>query len=214
MNSPIFNKEYRFLFVGGTCGSFVKTIFAAYLHELDESCNMPTLSVSKTGDCHETRALIRHYHSLEYLDLTKKIVVIDFDEDDVPSIIKMVFHKVLIEQISDDPEFLDHRWGESGRRLFGQYRDNHEMLLQQFLNNSYYLANLKDWKAQINSINPVLTIKFKDIMFGNLNEIITEFFKVSSLPEVDEFIKTYRHANQEYLTYDYPFTVEKLDWNG
>ena len=87
------------------------------------------------------------------------------------------------------------------------------MLLQQFLNNPYYLI-LEDWQAQINSINPVLTIKFKDIMLGNLNEIIAAFFKVSSLPEVDEFIKTYRHANQEYLTYDYPSTVEKLDWNG
>jgi hypothetical protein len=196
------NNEYIFFFVGGTCGSFVKTIFATYLHELDKSCKMPTLSVNETtGDCHNTRARIRHYHYLEHLDLTKKIVVIDFDEDDVPSIIKMHFHKVLIEQISDDPEFLDHRWGESGRRLFGQYRDNHEMLLQQFLNNPYYLI-YEDWQAQINSINPVLTIKFKDIMLGNLNKIIAAFFKVSSLPEVDEFIKTYRQANQEYLTYE------------
>ena len=202
MNTPIMNNEYIFFFVGGTCGSFVKTIFATYLHELDKSSKMPTLSVTEsTGDCHETRAWIRHYHYLEDLDLTKKIVVIDFDEDDVPSIVKMHFYKVVVEQLSDDPEFLDHRWGESGRQLFGQYRDDHQILLQQFLNNPYYLI-FEDWQAQINSINPVLTIKFKDIMLGNLNEIIAEFFKVSSLPEVDEFIETYRQANQEYLTYE------------
>ena len=202
MNSPIMNNEYIFFFVGGTCGSFVETIFATDLHELDKSSKMPTLTVTtSTGDCHKTRAWIRHYHYIEQLDLTKKIVVIDFDEDDVPSIIEMHFHKVVIQQISDDPEFLDHMWGESGRRLFGPYRDNHEMLKQQFLNNPYYLI-FEDWKAQINSINPVLTIKFKDIMFGNLNEIIANFFKVSSLQEVDEFIKTYRQANQEYLSYE------------
>ena len=201
MSSPN-NNKYIFFFVGGTCGSFVKTIFATYLHELDKSCKMPTLSVNETtGDCHNTRAWIRHYHYLEHLDLTKKIVVIDFDEDDVPSIVKMVFHKVIIGQISDDPEFLNHKWGEWGRQCFGQYRDDHKMLLQQFLNNPFYLI-FEDWQAQINSINPVLTIKFKDIMLGNLNEIIAEFFKVSTLPEVDEFIETYRQANQEYLTYE------------
>jgi hypothetical protein len=37
-------------------------------------------------------------------------------------------------------------------------------------------------------------------MFGDLNLIIANFFKVSPLQEVDEFIKIYRQANQEYLT--------------
>ena len=150
MKSPIMNNEYYpdymsnneyiFFFVGGTCGSFVKTIFTQYLYKLGKSSKMPTLTVTtSTGDCHWTQSAIRHYHYIEQLDLNKKIVVIDFDEDDIPSIIKMHFHKVVIQQISDDPEFLDNMWGEWGRRLFSPYRDNHKMLLQQFLNNPYYL---------------------------------------------------------------------------
>ena len=203
------NNEYIFFFVGGTCGSFVKTIFAQYLYKLNKSFKMPTLTVNMlTGNCHGTQTVIKHYHYIEQLDLTKKIVVIDFDENDVPSIIEMAFHKVVKHQISTDPEFLDNTWG------LGSYRDNHKMLKQQFLNNPRYLI-FEDWKAQINSINSVLTIKFKDIMFGDLNLIIANFFKVSPLQEVDEFIKIYRQTNQQYLTSDYkeanyPFTVEKL----
>ena len=194
------NNEYVFFFVGGTCGSFVKTIFAQYLYKLDKSFKMPTLTVNMlTGDCHETQAAIYHYHYIEQLDLTKKIVVIDFDEDDVPSIIEMAFHKVVTQQIAGDPEFLDNMWGECARQLFIPYINDHKMLKQQFLNNPHYLI-FEDWKAQLNSIPSILTIKFKDIMFGDLNLIIANFFKVSPSQEVDEFIKIYRQANQKYLT--------------
>jgi hypothetical protein len=95
---------------------------------------MPTLTVNMlTGDCHGTQATIAHYHYIEQLDLTKKIVVIDFDEDDIPSIIEMAFRKVVTQQISDDPEFLDNMWGECARRLFIPYLNDHKMLKQQFL---------------------------------------------------------------------------------
>ena len=52
---------------------------------------------------------------------------------------------------------------------------------------------------QLEKITPVLTIKFKDILYGNLNEIIANFLGVSQLPEVDQYIDEYRAINKKYI---------------
>jgi hypothetical protein len=186
--------EYVFFFVGGTGGSFVKLIFYYYLTLENQYHNTIKLIVDPiNGNCHN--CYIRHEHWINQLDTTKKIVVIDFDNDDKTTISKMAFWKVVTQQIARDPTVLKTNW--NGDLAHIDPADTN-LLEQCFIKNPNYLI-FPDWKDQIKTLTPVLVITFKDIMFGDLNKIIANFFNTSQLPKVDKFIKEYRAVNKKYI---------------
>lgn len=198
MDESQMNDDYVFCFVGGSSGSFAKAIFFYYFHYIKRKSKTKFFEIDNTGHCNFTTQTFTfaHGHYVDNLDLSKKLVLIDFDEDDKPLIVKMAFHKVVKKQIADDPNFLTTQWNNP---LFESCRHDTKLLEQIFIDNPGYLI-FEDWKDQIKNLNPVLTIKFKDIMFGNLNSIIANFFNVAPMPEVDKFIEQYRAINQQYIT--------------
>jgi hypothetical protein len=188
--------EYVFFFIGGTGGSFVKLIFYYYLTLENQCHNTIKLTVDPiSGDCHNN--YIPHQHRLNRLDTTKKIIVIDFDNDDKPTISRMAFWKVVVKQIAKDPTVLKTNW--NGDLAHIDPADTN-LLEQCFIKNPNYLI-FSDWKDQIKTLTPVLVITFKDILFGDLNKIIANFFHTPQLPEVDKFIKEYRVANKKYIDF-------------
>lgn len=182
--------DYQFFFVGGTCGSLVKHIFYNYLHSYTPLTINPV-----TGDCHKNAGnnSLKHVHWIEQIDATKKIILIDFDDDDKKTIIRMAFHKVVLLQISSDSTILKTRWG------INVDPSNLEQLEKTFIQNPNFLI-FPDWKQQVELITPALTIRFKDILFGDINGIISEFLQIGRLPEVDQFVEQYRNINQKYIT--------------
>lgn len=185
--------DYTFFFVGGTCGSFVKLIFAYYLTLSSQSKPVTLFVDPATGDCHNN--YISHTHWLDQVDITKKIIVIDFDEDDKISIIKMAFWKVWIKNISSDSDILKKLWDG----ILSHVDPANAVLLEQtFIQNSSYLI-FSDWQDQIKTLSPALIIKFKDIISGNLNKIIADFLQAPQLTEVDTFINEYRNINKKYI---------------
>jgi hypothetical protein len=184
--------NYQFFFVGGTCGSFVKGIFYTYLHSVGYYKHLPPLRINPvTGDCHNNN--LQHVHWIEQLNPTKKIILIDFDDDDKTTIIRMAFHKVVLANISSDPTILKTQWGISIDP------NNLEQLEKTFIQNPNFLI-FPDWKQQIKLITPALTIRFNNILFGDINGIISNFLQIDRLPGVDHFVEQYRKINQKYIT--------------
>ncbi len=64
------SEKYQFFFVGGTCGSFVQSIFYFYLYKKNKRTLNNLLVNPVTGDCH-TNDLPIHFHFYHELDLTK-----------------------------------------------------------------------------------------------------------------------------------------------
>jgi hypothetical protein len=182
--------EYEFFFVGGSCGSFVKSIFAYY-------GNYPLGKLYKinpiTGDCHNPS--MPHHHVIADLDPTKKLILIDFDDDDIPIILRMSFYKAMWPQICKDPNLINVYCGGSVSHIDPT---DFETLKNTVLRDPNYLI-FPDWREKVKKVNPVLTIKFKDIMFGNLNQMIASFFHSTTLPEVDDLINEYREINKKYI---------------
>ena len=194
------NKEashYQFFFVGGSGGSFAKVIFFYYLAKLQKYSGPVFFKINPDlGDCH-INTVGGHYHYIKDLDLSKEIVLIDFDDDDIPYITKMAFYKVLkATQLQKDPEFLKREWPH----LFSTVDSTDYDTIEKILLDNPECLIFSDWKDQLLTLTPILVIKFKDIMFGELNEIIANFFQTSKLSEVDKFIEEYRAANKKYLT--------------
>jgi len=190
--------DFLFYFVGGTCGSFVKRIFTYYL---DVSCGHPPgqlLLDTKLGHCHGYYQ-IQHYHWPQQcacdrqLNPMKKLVIIDFDEDDKPNIIRMAVSKIIRFQIQEDSNFLVNRWGS----VFEGTTDLNE-IEKFFINNPDFLI-FPEWKNNLSSLNPALTITYKDIMFGDLNTKIAKFFEITPREEIASFINEYRNCNAKYI---------------
>ena len=180
-----------FYFVGGTCGSFTKRIFAYYLAICCGHTPKQLLLNTELGHCHGPHQ-IHHCHWLPPGPKVK-LVVIDFDEDDKSSIIRMAVSKVIRFQIQEDPEFLVRRWGP----VFVGKTDLNE-IEKIFINNPDFLI-FPEWKNNLSSLNPVLTITYKDIMFGDLNTKIAEFFGITPRQEIASFIDKYRNCNRKYI---------------
>ena len=195
--------EYVFLFLGGTGGSFVKGIFNYYLHILFPSKYRPIrFNINPiTGDCHDINFdyKISHYHEINELVITKKIILIDFDDDDKKTIAKMVFYKVFWPQVCQDPNTIK-TWANGS--LSHMDLLDFDLLKKILIENQDYIGLDPQWKnRQLTAITPVLTIKFKDIFFGNVNQIIANFFQTTQLPEVDTFINEYRTINKKYIDF-------------
>lgn len=188
--------EYVFLFVGGTCGSFVKTLFFYYLYWTGKYKNPVQFKIDPDmGHCHSNN-LAKHYHSVyDILDKNKKVIAITFDQDDQQAIIKVVVHKVWKHNLKTAPELLSQNWDGAFAHID---TSNIKQLETEFLKQSHLLIT-PDWDRQVNKINPTLKIRFKDIMFGNLNQLLADFFETNPLPEVDKFIYEYRTINKKYI---------------
>jgi len=191
------DKRYQFFFVGGSCGSFVQTIFYYYLHALSLHPIQVILRVNPTtGDCHQNfREIGRHYHHIKELDPTKKLILIDFDDDDKPTIAKMVFHKRTWKLICKDPKNLTK---VANGQLSHLDPTDFNLLRKTITENPFYVI-WPEWRDIVALLTPELTIKFKDILFGELNQQIADYFKVLPMPEVDEFIEKYRIINKKYI---------------
>lgn len=187
--------QFIFYFVGGTSGSFVKSIFYYYLYKMNLHDKKITLLIDPiTGNCHSNGAP-RHYHNLNEIDRSKQIIAIDFDDDDFEIIIKMVLNKVMFDTIAKNPNLLQTNWD-------GHLSDidpyNRQMLEKAFIENPHLLI-FQEWKANLKEINPVLVLSFKEILFGDVNKKIIEFLGTNSLPEVEEFVAKYKKINSKYI---------------
>ena len=185
--------NYQFLFAGGSCGSFVKNIFAYYLFEPKIKIDLSVNPIS--GDAHGGNNPIEHHHYVESLDAHRPVIAIDFDDDDRATIVKMVFHKNTYNEILTKPEILKVNW-------FGKLQniDPHDVksLEQVFLDDPGLLV-FQDWTDSLEMVKPVLIITFKQVLFGELHKIITDFLHATPVPEIDEYIKNYREINKKYL---------------
>ena len=187
--------NYVFFFVGGSCGSFVKCIFYYYLYKLKRYDKPVYFKIDPiTGHCHENN-VPQHYHWINDLDQTKKLILIDFDQDDKSTIAKMAFYKHFKFSIYKNPDILNQNW-------YGKLSNidplDIELLEKTFVQNPNYLIFL-NWRNQVKKLNPVLVIKFKDILYGQLNEIIANYLQTVPLPEVENYIKEYRAINKKYI---------------
>jgi hypothetical protein len=107
----------------------------------------------------------------------------------------MAYHKVVKQQIMQDPTSHHSLWGN----FFPDFVQIDYALLEKiFVDNPDSLI-MRNWNDSIKKINPCLTIKFKDIYFGKLNQLIADYFQTALLPEVDDFIIEYRQVNQKYF---------------
>ena len=187
--------DYLFFFVAGSSGSFVKTIFYYYLYKLKQYNNPVIFKINPvTGDYH-SNTLPAHCHYFDQIDHNKKIIIVDFDENDKSAIIKMVFHKHFKFEIYKNPGLLIQNWDG---KLAHIDPVNQDLLEEAFTQNPDYLI-FPNWKKQVKNLSPVLTIKFKDVLYGELNEIIANFLKTAPLPEVDYYISEYRIINKKYV---------------
>ena len=178
--------DYQFFFVGGACGSFVKALFHCY-HNYDVS----EIRVNPvTGDCHNNK--YHHCHFIKDLNPDQELILIDFDDDDKKIIIKMAFNKLILPEIAKDPAWMARTSWDLPSTI------EPAQLQQTLLNNPDYWI-FPEWHEQVTRLTPVLTIKFKDILFGNLNEIIANFFHKPLLDDVDTLIKKFREINKQYL---------------
>jgi hypothetical protein len=186
-------QDYQFFFVGGSCGSFVKIIFYVYLCSMNQNAPLSFIKINPvTGECPPAMTGIHGAHWIHKLDPTKKTILIDFDNNDKRIIARMAFHKVVVYQILQDPTCLKTQWNidiDPG---------NVELLEKTFGQNPDYLI-FPDWRQQVSQINPVLTIKFKDIFFGDISKTIADFLQTDRLPELDFFIEQFRKINQKYF---------------
>jgi hypothetical protein len=196
--------DYEFFFVGGTCGCFVKAIFSYYVNKINHTRPILAKINPITGDCHNSREIM-HCHHIDQLDLTKKLIVIDFDEEDKPSIVNMSFHKAMWPEICENPNKIKEYCGGQVSHIAPTDFD----LLKKTVTQNPDLLIFFDWKDQLAKLNPVLILNFKDIVFGNLNQLLADFFQVAPLPEIDNYIIEYRNINQKYLI---KLAQEKLEW--
>ena len=193
------NSGYTFFFVGGTCGSFVKCIFYHYLHTLSLWPTPVIFEINSTvGDCHVNNLGPNHQHRINDLDTSKQIIAINFDNNDKPTIIKMAFHKSMKYHICKNPDILKTNWNGELKHIDPF---DFDLLEKTFIENPNYLI-FPDWKTQLAQVKPELTIQFKDILYGNLNEIIANFLQTPQLPEVDQYINKYRTINKKYVDID------------
>ena len=185
--------RYTFFFVGGSCGSFAKGIFYYYFNK---SLCLPTILPKinpVTGDCHN--AIGRHQHWIKNLNSSEELVLIDFDQDDKLTIAKMAFYKSMWPLLCKNPNNIKFMCNGSIAHMDPL---DYELLLKTVMENPDLLI-FSNWKEQIKTLSPALTIKFKDIMFGNLNKIIVDFFQTTSEFEVENFITEYRNINKKYI---------------
>ena len=186
------SRDYQIFFVGGTCGTFVKSIFYNYLCSLTQDAPLSFVEIDPvTGEC-PPAPTIHGVHWIDKLDPAKKTILIDFDDDDKRTIVRMAFNKVVVRQILRNPTCLKTQWNidiDPG---------DVALLEKTFIQNPDYLI-FPDWHQQVRLVNPVLTIKFKDIFFGDISQTIADFFQTDRLPELDLFIEQFRKINQKYF---------------
>jgi hypothetical protein len=193
--NTIQNNQFFFFFVGGSCGSFVNAIFKYYIGNYNNSEYQNYATDSKDGSCHHMNRSMPWTHWLDQIDRSKKLVVIDFDPDDKSTMIHMTVHKVVKYQCQANPDYLVNTWGA----IFSGVTELHDAE-KIFLENPDLLI-FSDWKNQIQSLQPAMSIKFKEILFGDINGKIADFFKIDPIPQINNFIFDYRVANKKYIHY-------------
>jgi len=198
--------EYEFLFVGGSCGSFVKYIFYYYL-QMSKNREVPWLDINPdTGDAHsnDVWTVLHHYHRVEQLDPALKLVLVDFDPDDQEAIVRMGYHKAMKFRIVENPTLLTVNFSNIvGPEVFANVQATDFDKLEAIFVQHPHLLVFPNWREQIQHLKPVLTVKFKDIMYGDLNKIIANFFNTAPLLEINQLIQEYRDVNKKYLSSGY-----------
>lgn len=186
--------NFVFFFPCGGGGNFVKLIFAYYLIRQSHRASTVKLAVDPiTGHCHNN--LIAHTHWIDQLPRGKKIIAIDFDQDDRPTLARMVFAKFFAESIERNPAQLKSNW--QGQLAHIDHTDT-TAIEQFFITHPDLLVPL-DWQTQIETVNPALVIRFKDIVCGDLNQIVVDFLRCETCPQVQQFIERWRTINARYL---------------
>jgi hypothetical protein len=179
------NSSYYVLFVPGTGGHFIRALI--YYYNYNDFSKIKINPV--TGDCHNNNGLGGHY--INSISSDNTLILIDFDNDDKKTIIKMFFNKFLIPAIKENPAWLSSTdWDIPSTDL---------KLLEQTLQDNPKYVIFPNWREQVTKLTPALTIKFKDIMFGNLNEIIANFLHKPQSAEAATLINHYQNINKKYL---------------
>jgi len=191
--------NYVFYFLGGTCGSFVKKLFAYYLL----GSNLPVVN-THTGDSHGDYK-IDHYHNIELIPKDTKIIAIRYDNDDIDLIIKMEYEKAT-------KPWLEKNWTDAQNEYSSllPYKSVHDMPYEEWYN--IYSMNVNNWVQEQDWDSFELVIELKTILGLNdvdLNKQLADYFGMEPVTEVNASIKEYREI-QEKLYHTYYNNPRKL----
>lgn len=192
--------DLAFYFLGGTCGSFVKKLFAHYLIGI----GLPTIN-KDTGDSHFGHHGINHYHFLDLIPDGKKIIAIRYDKDDIDLIIKMEYEKAT-------KPWLEQNWIDAQKEYdeLLPYKSVYDMPYEVWYN--IYRSRVATWVENQDWNSFELVIELKTILGLNsidLNKQISDYLGVKLKPEVDEKIIEYRTIQEKMYKsyYDKPKKV-------
>lgn len=204
------NNHYNFVFAGGSCGSFVKTIwnfYNAYIYNnqiINRHYKVDYKVVPKiklhvnetTGDAHDNIMCYQQFHDHNVLhvknnDPDKKIILIMFDHDDIDLITKLQYFKFNKPWLENNLDLAKSLYPAIADGLSDPARC--EETWREHLKQGY-----QHWLKHVDSENADFIIDFKTIYREsdkNLNQIISSYLKTDTRPEVDSYINKYRQIN-------------------
>jgi hypothetical protein len=187
---------YNFVFVGGSCGSFIKIIWSYYTHYIDQNKFINLTFNRLTGDAHMKEAsYYRTFHTCSISDIKKKdpykkIVLIMFDDEDLDLITKLEYFKYGKNWIENNLELAHQSYPIMAEKLLDprKWQDAWQ---------EHMKIGFRDWLQRIDKENADFVIDFKTIyrQAGNLNQLVANYLKTDPLPEVAAFIDEYRLVN-------------------
>ena len=190
------NNHYNFVFAGGSCGSFVKTIWNFYNAYINYDQIIKLLVNETTGDAHDNIMSYQHFHDHNVLHVKnnepdKKIIVIMFDHDDIDLITKLQYFKFTKPWLENNLDLAKNSYPAIADGLSDPARC--EETWREHLKRGY-----QHWLKHVDSENADFIINFKTIYWEsdkNLNQLISSYLKTDARPEVDSYINEYRQTN-------------------
>jgi len=153
----------------------------------------PLLTVAVDGSCHPNSELMHYHYANQIKEIPgQKIIAIDYDPDDYKLITKLVYNKYWIPILKETPSLLLTNW--PARRYTSM-----EMFYNDIFNNGAQILVESKWSENLSAVNVDFVIKFKDIMFNDINQIVSDYLVVPRSSEIDNFILQYREINKKYL---------------
>jgi hypothetical protein len=140
-------------------------------------------------------ARVKQTHRFNELDRTKHIILIDFDSHDYETMTRLMVHNSVKPRLEREPDWLTRRWG----KVFAGVSDLAD-IEHIFLNNQEFLL-FPNWNYYVERIDWVLKLRFREVLFGNVNAKIAGFLKTEPVPQIDNLLFAYREQNRRHIRY-------------
>ena len=181
------NNDYVFYFVGGSGGNFLQAIVYHYLTGKDvNNC----IDVN-TGSCHSVQ-FFQWVHYLEDaypLKKTKKLVAIDYEEDDVLLIGVMQWFKFF----KPCKPLTDRFWYK-----YKNLSEQEQLSLWIKQEHKKIVPSCDDWKQSLKLLKPTYMFNFKSLFFEDINKQVAQSLNKPLSTEINQFIDDYRNINLQY----------------